>query len=147
MTKSNAVSVRGYQLKKVGRCSARLADSSVCALGSYALADVTSAQHEAVPASSAPGAAALAQTELQQNVHQIMLAPHKQGSARDASAVPVAGGRTKDYSEWWREQVLEQNDLSLFNVRLVGDASSPQLFTSMAHIDLHTIAMHAAGRI
>lgn len=100
----------------------------------YAPADVTSAQDEAVPASLAPGAAALAQTE--QNMHQTMLAPHKQDSARDASTVPVAGGRTKDYCDWWREQVLEQNDLSLFNVRLVGDASSPQLFTSMAHIDL-----------
>ncbi len=136
MTKSNAVSVRGYQLKKVGRRSARLAGSNVCALGSYAPADVTSAHHEAVPTSSEPGAAALAQTELHQNVHQTMLAPHNQDSARDASAVPVAGHRTQDYCDWWREQVSEQNDLSLFNVRLVGDASSPQLFSSMAHIDL-----------
>jgi len=98
-----------------------------------------SAQEEAVPPSSAPCAVAFAYTEPQQNVHQTMLAPHDQDSARhlsDASTVPVAGGRTKDYCDWWREQVLEQNDLSLFNVRLVGDASSPQLFTTMAHNDL-----------
>lgn len=139
MTNSNAVSVRGYQLKKAGRRSARLAGSSMHALGSYAPANVTSAQDEAVLASPAPGAVAFAQTEPQQNVHQTMLAPHNQDSARnlpEESAVPVAGGRTKDYCDWWREQVLEQNDLSLFNVRLVGDASRPQLFTSMAHNDL-----------
>ncbi len=74
----------------------------------------------------------------QQNVHQAVLAPNSQHTAQnsDESVVPVAGGRTKDYYDWWREQCSEQSDLSLINVRLIGDASSPQLFTSMAHNDL-----------
>ena len=74
----------------------------------------------------------------QQNVHQAVLAPNSQHTAQnsDESVVPVAGGRTKDYCDWWREKCSEQSDLSLFNVRLIGDASSPQLFTSMAHNDL-----------
>lgn len=48
----------------------------------------------------------------------------------------VAGRGTKDYHDWWREQVVEQERLGLFTVRLIGDASSPQLFTPMAPTDL-----------
>ena len=50
--------------------------------------------------------------------------------------MPLAGGCSKDYSDWWRAQAAVQNDSSLFSVRLIGDASSPQCFTSMAPNDL-----------
>ncbi len=128
------------QLKKVAShpvrsssCSANVAENDV----SFHL---TTMQGEASPASPAPSAAAFAATQhTHQSVHQAMLAPNSQYSAQnssDDSVVPVAGSRNKDYCDWWREQCLEQSNLSLFNVRLIGDASSPQLFTSMAHNDL-----------
>ena len=98
--------------------------------------------HEAFPTSPAPSSnsAAFAPTQApQQNVHQAVLAPNSQHTAQSSSdegVVSVAGGRTQNYCDWWREQRSEQSDLSLFNVRLIGDASSPQLFTSMAQNDL-----------
>ena len=98
---------------------------------------LTTTQGEAFPACSS--AAGFAPTQHpQQHVHQDMLAPNGQNTAQNfsESVVPVAGGRTKDYCDWWRKQRPEQSDLSLLTVRLIGDASSPQLFTSMAHNDL-----------
>ncbi len=134
---------RGCQLKKVRRHSAPLSSCSANVAEDDASIHLTTIQREAFPASPAPSAAAFAPTQHhqhpQQNVHQAVLAPNSQHTAQnssDESVVPVAGGRTKDYCDWWREQRSEQSDLSLFNVRLIGDASSPQLFTSMAHNDL-----------
>ena len=154
MTKTNTAStgpvygpsVPGCQLKKARRRSARLSSCSANVAEDDASIPLTTIQGEAFPASPAPSAAAFAPTQHpKQNVHQAILAPNSQQTAQnssDESVVPVAGGRTKDYCDWWREQLLEQSDLSLFNVRLVGDASSPQLFTSMAHNDL-TYCRHA----
>ncbi len=148
MTKTNTAStvpihgpsVPGCQLQKVGRRSARLSSRSANVVQDDASIPLTTIQGEAFPASPASSAAAFAPVQHpQQNVHQAMLAPNSQHTAQDSSdenVIPVAGGRTKDCCDWWREQALEQSDLSLFNVRLVGDASSPQLFTSMAHNDL-----------
>lgn len=148
MTKTNTAStgpvhgpsVPGCQLKKLGRRSARLISRSANVVEDDASILLTTIQGEAFPASAASSAAAFAPMQHpQQNVHQAMLAPNSQHTAQDSSdenVVPVVGGRTKEYCDWWHEQALEQSDLSLFIVRLVGDASSPQLFTSMAHNDL-----------
>lgn len=133
-------SVPRCQLKKVTRRSSRL--SRCCANVSEDDASIrlTAIHCEALPASSRPSAAAFASTQQpQQNVHQAMLvssSEHTPQNSSNESVVPVAGGRTKEYCDWWCEQVLEQSDLSLFNVRLIGDAGSPQLFTSMARNDL-----------
>ena len=128
------------QLKKVTSHPARSSSCSANVVGNDATLHLTTMQGEASQASPAPSAAAFAPTQhIHQNVHQALLAPNSQDTAQnssDESVVPVAGGRTKDYCDWWREQCLEQSNLSLFTVRLIGDASSPQLFTLMAHIDL-----------
>ena len=42
-------------------------------------------------------------------------------------------GRGEKYHNWWLEH---QCDSCLFNVRLVGDASTPHKHTSMSHVDL-----------
>ena len=148
MTKTNTassgpvygLSVPGCQLKKVRRRSVRLSSCSADVRQDDAPIPSTTIQGEAFQVSPPPSGAAFAPTQLpQQNVHQAMLAPNNQRTEQNSSGesvVPVAGGRTKDYCDWWREHCLEQSNLSLFNVRLIGDASSPQLFTSMAHNDL-----------
>lgn len=114
---------RGCQLKKVRRHSAPLSSCSANGAEDDAFIHLTNIQREAFPAFPAPSAAAFAHTQHpQQNVHQAVLAQNCQHTAQissDESVVPVAG-RTKDYCDWWREQVLEQSDLSLFNVRLIG---------------------------
>lgn len=60
--------------------------------------------------------------------------------------MPVAEGRTKQYCDWWRDHCAGQDSLGVFSVRLIGDASSPQLFTSIAHNDLaysrHACRLH-----
>lgn len=148
MTKTNTassgpvygLSVPGCQLKKVRRRSVRLSSCSADVRQDDAPIPSTTIHGEAFQVSPPPSGAAFAPTQLpQQNVHQAMLAPNNQRTEQNSSGesvVPVAGGRTKDYCDWWREHCLEQSNLSLFNVRLIGDASSPQLFTSMAHNDL-----------
>ncbi|KAL0033575.1 hypothetical protein WJX79_004573 [Trebouxia sp. C0005] len=144
-------SVPRCQLKKVTRRSSRL--SRCCANVSEDDASIrlTAIHCEALPASSRPSAAAFASTQQpQQNVHQAMLvssSEHTPQNSSNESVVPVAGGRTKEYCDWWCEQVLEQSDLSLFNVRLIGDAGSPQLFTSMARNDLAYCSKWGHNRI
>ncbi len=145
MTKTNTaptgpvheLPVTGCQLKKVRRRSPRFSSYTT---EDDASTNLTAIQGEALSTSPTPSAAGFASTQHpQQNVHQAMLIPTSQHTAQtwsDESVVPVAGGRSKDYCEWWREQVVEQSNLSLFNVRLIGDASNPQLFTPMAHNDL-----------
>lgn len=53
----------------------------------------------------------------------------------------------KDYHDWWREQVVEQESLGLFTVRLIGDASNPQLFTPMAPTDLAYCSKWGRNRV
>ena len=71
-----------------------------------------------------------------------MLAIDTTGDRQDTTGLstevmmPIAGRGTKDYGDWWRDQFIGQDDLSVFSVRLLGNASSPQLFTPMAHNDL-----------
>ena len=74
-----------------------------------------------------------------QHVHKPMLAVRAGQHDSESYAeliVPITGGRSQEYCDWWCEQVLGQDNHSLFSVRLIGDASSPQLYTLMAHNDL-----------
>ena len=81
----------------------------------------------------------IATNEPCQDVHKPMLAvrvdQHRSESFKEIM-MPITGGRTQEYCDWWCEQVLGQDNHSLFSVRLIGDASSPQLYTLMAHNDL-----------
>ena len=46
--------------------------------------------------------------------------------------MPITGRGTKDFGHWWPDEVVRQDRLGSFkNVRLIGDASSPQLFTPL----------------
>lgn len=54
----------------------------------------------------------------------------------EETVVPVADGRSKEYCDWWRDHSTGRDNLGGLGVRLIGDASSPELFTSMAHNDL-----------
>ena len=116
-------------------CSARMVEDDASVHVHVRLITIHGA---AFPAS--PSAAAFVTTQhVQKNVHQAIIAPNSQHTVQDSSdesIVPVPGGWTKDCGDWWREQCLEQSNFSLFNIHLVGDASSPQVFTSMAHNDL-----------
>ncbi|KAL3159323.1 hypothetical protein ABBQ32_011275 [Trebouxia sp. C0010 RCD-2024] len=65
----------------------------------------------------------------------------------DEVLLPVADGRTTRYCDWWHEQAVEQDNHILFSVRLIGDASSPQLYTLMAHTDLRIAASGATTQL
>lgn len=54
----------------------------------------------------------------------------------EETMMPVADGRNREYCEWWRAHCTGRDKLGVFSVRLIGDASSPELFTSIAHNDL-----------
>lgn len=76
-----------------------------------------------------------------QNVHQPILSTdgdrnqqQRKGWSTEVT-VPIAEGRTQAYCDWWRKEA-GRDGLSLFCVRLIGDASSPEAFTAMAHTDL-----------
>ena len=77
-----------------------------------------------------------------QHVHQQMLvvvqpadSEHNEGLVQEVM-MPVAGGRDQDYCDWWHEAAGHDHDkLSLLNVRLLGDASSPHLCTHIAYND------------
>ena len=79
-------------------------------------------------------------TESHQHVHQQMLAVNQPDSLGRSEGfykevmMPIAGGRNQDYCHWWHDQTARQDTLSLFSVRLIGDAGSPQLFTLMAYL-------------
>ena len=140
MTKANStnrestVPVRGTDLKKVTRRSARRA---ACNTNSNTESGTdASLQCGAHPAPCTP-------TDIpQQYEHQPMLAVDTDDDQQIDEwlerkvVLPIAGRGTKDYCEWWREQVAGQSSIGLFGVRLIGDASSPQLFTSMSQNDL-----------
>ena len=73
-----------------------------------------------------------------QYVHQSMLAvdtDHQRNSWSQEVIVPIADGRTSAYCRWWSAEAA-RDDLSLLSVRLIGDASSPQVFTAVAQNDL-----------
>lgn len=55
----------------------------------------------------------------------------------------IAGRGSLDYCDWWRNQAVGPDSASLFDVKLIGDASSPQLFTSLAHNDVLYLSMKA----
>lgn len=76
-----------------------------------------------------------------QHVHRPMLAlvagcDQDNEGWSDEVLMPIADGRTKRYCDWWHEQAVEQDNHILFSVRLIGDASCPQLYTLVAHNDL-----------
>lgn len=48
--------------------------------------------------------------------------------------MPLEGGRTQHYCDWWRDQL--QHDRNLFNAQLIGDAEDPKSVTPMAYNDL-----------
>ena len=82
--------------------------------------------------------------EPHQYVHQQMLVVFRpddslrsEGFSKEVM-MPVAGGRDQDYNDWWHDQAAghDHNNLSLLNVRLIGDASSPQHCTHIAYSDL-----------
>lgn len=50
--------------------------------------------------------------------------------------MPVAGRGNQDYCDWWHDQFMGQDNLHRFGMRLVRDASTLELFTPTAHIDL-----------
>ena len=50
--------------------------------------------------------------------------------------VPVESGWTERYYCWWQEHLQAQHASKLFSVRLVGDETSPEQFTSLALNDL-----------
>ena len=55
------------------------------------------------------------------------------GRALAEEACIVASGWDPAYYQWWLDQSASQR--SLFPVRLIGDASAPQLFTPMTQGD------------
>ena len=52
-------------------------------------------------------------------------------SALKEATVPVLSGWTPAYLRWWQEQVRSQQTPGFFAVMLIGDASSPGLFSSL----------------
>lgn len=90
---------------------------------------------------NSPGGASTPTDSPPQNVHRPLLADNAEND-RDSDhwseefTLPILDGRTKAYGDWWREQIVGRENHSLFSVHLVGDASSPQLFTLMAQNDL-----------
>ena len=128
-----SIPVRGIAMKKVTRRSSAIADCS------------TSDTAECAIEASLPEIAQQTSCTLldgpHQNVHQPLLvlgAVHQSDSEGllSETVLPIACRGTRDYCDWWRDQVLRQDNLGLFNARLVGDASSPELFTPMALVDL-----------
>ena len=72
-----------------------------------------------------------------QSVHSPMLSfEDESGRAGAETLVPVAHGRTKEYCDWWYDQVRQQEDVNFGGVRLIGNCNSPQEFTTMAMTDL-----------
>ena len=70
-----------------------------------------------------------------QDVHQPLLTlnlsnkQHHIEHLTEEVVMPVAGRGNQHYCDWWRDQFIGHNNLQTFSVRLVGDASSPELFT------------------
>ena len=48
----------------------------------------------------------------------------------------VASGWTTHYCSWWHEQAPQNSKHTLFPAQLIGDASTPQLYTPMSVGDL-----------
>lgn len=80
-----------------------------------------------------------------QNLHQPLLTSdatsvdQDEGMSKPQSqevVMRIAGRGSLDYCDWWRDKAVGPDSASLFNVQLVGNASSPQLFTPIAHSDL-----------
>lgn len=73
-----------------------------------------------------------------QNRHRLtmMLVAHRSTSTCVETTVSVAGGRGNEYCDWWRDQSQDPNNRSLFNIHLIGNASSPQQFTPITQVDL-----------
>ena len=123
-----SIPVRGVELKKVTRRSDRLA-SRITGSNAHCRSDA-SLQGGPAPCTFID--------KPHQNVHQPRLAVDtKDGQQLDQRfsqkiLLRVAGRGTQDYCEWWRTQ----ETFGLFDVRLIGDASSPQLFTPIAQNDL-----------
>lgn len=46
---------------------------------------------------------------------------------KDATVLRIVGRGITECCDWWRDQVAGQDGLGLFDVRLIGDASIPQL--------------------
>lgn len=73
-----------------------------------------------------------------QYVHQPVLAfdsdRQRAGFSQEVK-VPIGDGRTQAYCDWWRAEA-GRDDLSLHAVRLIGDAGSPEVYTTMAQTDL-----------
>ena len=71
-----------------------------------------------------------------QRAHTLLLELVDSGPASTGlvhKTLQLKNGRTKEYCEWWQ---VNQADLSLFRVRLIGNASEPERYTALACSDL-----------